>query len=160
MAEDEVIHFFKRNVNHSVSVRFFRGDRDGRVLNFVDNIVEVKDKDLKVFKEVNKNAILQGLIVEVSEPEENWETANAITDDDIKEMLGNYLKLKNGVEKITSVPILYKILEAATERGSSKKTISIIQAQIDAVEPDPEELVTRDEMVRSYDEGLVVTSND
>lgn len=157
MAEEETLHYFKRNVNHTVSVRFFRGDRDGRVLNSVDNVVEVKDKDLKVFKEVNKGAILQGLIVEVGEPEENWETANAITDDDINAMLGNYLKLKNGVERITSVPILYKILEAATEKGSSKKSIAIIQAQIDAIEPDPSEIVTRDEMVRSYDEGNILS---
>lgn len=160
MAE-ETLHYYKLNVNRSVGVRLFSGDKDGKVLNVLDPMVEVPEKNLKDFRKVNKQAILQGLIIESGEPEENWETDNALSDDDIDGLLSNWLKLKNTVDKLTSVPILYKILEAASEKGSSKKVTSLVSARIEALEPDTsQDFVDRSEMVSSYDEGIVLSRRE
>lgn len=160
MAED-TLHFYKLNVNRSVGIRQFSGDRDGIVLNSANPIVEVQEKNLKDFRKVNKGALNQGLIIETEEPQENWETDNALSDEDIDGLLSNWLKLKNTVDKITSVPILYKILEAASEKGSSKKVTSLVSARIELLEPDTsQDFVDRAEMVASYDEGIVLSRRE
>lgn len=156
---EEKIHFFKRNVNLSVSVRSYYGDRDGIVLNTNRPVVEVLEKDLKAFKNVNKRAILDGLIVEIQEPEDDWETSNALTDEDISALLSNWLKFKNTIDTISSVPVLYKMLEAAQEKGSTKKIITMIEERINAVEPAALEM-DRGEMQGSYDEGVVLSRRE
>lgn len=152
--EAENLHFFKRNVNNSVSVRFFYGDRDGIVLNSARPMVEVEEKKLKVFKEVNRNALNKGLLLEISEPTISWETANALSDDDISALLSNWFKFKNTIDSIDSVPILYKMLDAATEKGSAKRITSLISARIAEVEPQ-EDMIAREEMGGSMDIGSV-----
>lgn len=156
MAED-TLHFFKRNVNLSVSVRFYYGDRDGVVLNSYRPMIEVKEKDLKAFKDVNKKAILSGLIVEIPEPIDDWETSNALTEEDISALLSNWLKFKNTIDTIDSIPVLYKMLEAANEKNSSKKIISLIENRIGLVEPEIQQM-ERGEMAGSYDEGVVLST--
>lgn len=155
---EENIHYFKRNVRNSISVRFFYGDKDGVVLNELRPIVEILESNLKVFKEVNKGAILQGLLVEVNEPASSWETDNALTDEDIADLLSNWLKLKNRVPKITSVPILYKLLEAANDKGSNKKITTMISDRILEVEPS-NDLVERGDMAGTQDVGNIINTS-
>jgi len=159
MAE-EAVHYFKRNINLSLSVRFFRGDRDGTVLNDNNQYVEVLESKLKEFKQVNKNALLEGKLLEVSEPQETWETDNALSDSDISDLLSNWLKLKNKIDKITSITILYKMLEAAEEKGSAPKMRDLISNRIALLEPSLEGPVDRTEMAGSKDIGSVVSSRE
>jgi hypothetical protein len=144
MAED-TLHFFKRNVHYTIGIRNFIGDKDGLVLNAERNVVEVKEKDLKNFKVANKAAILDGLIKEIEEPIITWETANALSDEEIADLLKNYLKLKSAVTTIDSLPILYKMREAAKEKDVSKKTLSLITSKIDELEPD-NDIIMRGDM--------------
>lgn len=138
MVEEEVIHYFKKNVPYTVIVRNFRGDADGVALDNGRDYIEITSKDFKKFKDANKAAILKGLLTEIEEPKVDWETANAVSDQDIEDLLRNYLKLKNALGSIDSMPILYKIKEAAREKDVSKKTMSLIIARIDEIEPDHE----------------------
>lgn len=158
MTQDNV-HYFKRNVNLTVSVRFFPGDRDGIVLNRDREVVEVLEPKLKDFKAANKNAIIQGLIKEVPEPIFSWETANALDDNDLQALLSNFLKLKSGIQDIDSVPILYRLLELAKEKGSAKRITTLIESRIAEVEPEVQDFsVDRAEMGGSYDIGSIVTN--
>ena len=134
MEEDLV--FFKRNVNYTVGVRLFVGDRDGVVLTTDSPTIGIAAAKLREFKNANKQALLSGSIIEIEEPLIDWETPNALSDEDIDILLKNHLKLKSEINLISSLPILYKLIGKAKERDLSKRTISLIQARIDEVEPD------------------------
>jgi len=160
MVEAETIHYFKTNIGISLSVRFFRGDRDGVVLNPGNPFVEVAESKLKEFKQVNKSAILEGKLLEIPEPQESWETDNALSDEEIQTLLRNGLKLKNAVKKITSLAILYKIKAAAEEKGAGQPTRELIDNRIFELEPSAEGPVDRGEMAGSKDIGSVLSSRE
>lgn len=137
--EEEKTYFYKLNVPYNVNVRRFRGDFDAVLLDNSRPFIEIKAKDNKVFRDVNKYQINQGLILEVAEPQEDFQTSNALNDEEIGALLSNYLKLKNAVNNIDSLPILYKIREAAKEKDVSKRTVSLITARITELEPEDDE---------------------
>lgn len=131
--------YYKRAVGYDVGVRYFRGDADGKMLTRVDPVVEVDSENLKEFKLANKRVILEGLIVETAEPQIEWESDNQISDEELSNILKQYLVLKQRLQKIDSLPILYRFMEAAREQDKSKKIISLIQARIDEVGEDEED---------------------
>src|SRR6267154_2366189 len=106
----EGLSFYKLNVNYSVVVRNFEGDGDGVLLSPRGrNTIEVPVANLRAFKSANKAAIIEGKIIPIEEPTLDWETANALTDEDVSDLLKNFLKLKSAIPAIDSLPILYKL---------------------------------------------------
>lgn len=126
--------YWKKNVNYNVGVRMFSGDKDGVLLSGASPIVTVDAENARDFKLANKLAITSGLIVPSEEPTVDWETANAVTDEEIGSLVKNYLQLKQRLTKIDSISILYKLLEEAKSQDRAKRIISMIQARIDEIE--------------------------
>jgi hypothetical protein len=114
--------------------------------------VRVEDEDLREFKMANKYALTNGLLIEVEEDALDWDTNNAITDEEVTELLKNYPKLKATLQTITAPVILHKILQMARDKEASKKTISVIQSRIDEAVPEEGEFVYREDMQQTYDE--------
>jgi hypothetical protein len=135
MAEE--LSYYKVNVGYSVGVRLFIGDKDGSILSpgGQDTIAVPIDR-LRDFKNANKKSIINGMIIPVDEPNLQWETTNALTDEDISDLLKVFTKLKSTIPTIDSLPILYKMLDMAKFRELSKKTLSLIQSRIDELEPE------------------------
>ena len=103
------------------------------------------DKEkLRDFKIANKRAIIEGLIVESTEPSIDWETPNAVTDEKASELIKNYFALKNELPKIDSLSTLYKILEAAKDQNRPKKTITLIENRVEEVGGETEEVTLAD----------------
>ncbi len=132
MVTDKV--YYKKNVNYNVGVRRFVGDADGVILTGADPFVDIKLDDLRAFKQANKRVIMEGLIVAAEEPSVDWETDNAISDEEISALVKNYLALKNRLPKVNSLPILYKLVEEARTQDRAKRIISLIQNRIDELE--------------------------
>jgi hypothetical protein len=83
------------------------------------------------FKMANRRFIMDGIILETEEPNVNWATPNALENEDIDELLKNYLKLKATVAEVDSASILIKILERAKEQNKSAKITTLIQDRLD-----------------------------
>lgn len=144
---EQELTYYKVNVGYSVGVRFFIGDRDGVMLHPKgEAVVAVPTSKLRDFKNANKASLINGLIILVEEPTLDWETANALTDDNISELLKVFTKLKSTIPTIDSLPILYKMSELARSRELSKKTLSLIQSRIDELEPDEGPIFRKEDM--------------
>src|SRR5688572_18751103 len=148
MAREEVKMFtFKKNVPYyNVGVRRFIGDADGVMLTAEFPTIRVEEKDLRDFKTANKYSITQGLIKEVPEEDLDWEINNNISDEEAEELVKNYLQLKTTLAKIDSFPIVQKILQLAIEQDRPKKTISLIQARFDELNPGELDFVRKQDM--------------
>jgi hypothetical protein len=151
MAEEE-FDYYQLNVNYSVSVRNFEGDADGVLLSPRGrNTLAVPKDKLRTFRNANKTAIKDAKIVPISEPTIDWDTANALTDEDVSDLVKNYPTLKSTVGKIDSLPILYKIRDVAKERELSKRTLALIESRISELEPEEAPIFRRDDMQGSRD---------
>ena len=153
MVKDDVVYFtFKKNVPYyNIGIRYFRGDNDGVVLTNEFPTVRVKEEDLREFKMANKQHLLEGKLIPVDEDNLDWETANAVTDEQVEDLLKNYAKLKSTVQTLTSLAIVQKILTTAEEQEKPKKTVSIIRARLDELTPD-EDFISRAEMQSTFDD--------
>jgi hypothetical protein len=128
--------FYKRNVPYTVGVRFYMQDAQGAVLNNLQPWIAVPVEGLRDFKMANKRALMEGLIVETSEPNVDWDTPNAIQDDDIDVLLKNYLKLKSSLAEVNSPSILAKMLERAKDQNKSGKIVALIEERLAELETD------------------------
>lgn len=128
--------YYGKNVKYNVGVRKFLGDRDGLLLTGSNPWVAIPEDELRDFKIANKSSLLSGLIKEIPEPELEWETANAVGDDEVRQLVKEYFKLKQRLPQIDSIPILYKMLEEAKSQDRAKRIINLIQARIDEVGDD------------------------
>lgn len=137
--------YYKRNVNYVVGGRFFLGDPQGFTLTNENPYVSVKRDNLRDFKIANKRAIIEGLIVEAEEPSVDWDTTNAITDDDARDLVKNFLQLKKTLERVDSFATVTKILEIAKETDRPTKTIKLIEARA-AELADEDGVVYREDM--------------
>lgn len=133
--------YYVKNVKYPVGVRMNANDSIGKLLVTGNDWIAVPDEGLRDFKLANKRAILEGLIVEGSEPNTDWVTPNALTEDDMKALVGNYLKLKQSLQDISSPPIIEQLLEIAKVQNRPQKTLSLIQARLDELAPDEEDFV-------------------
>lgn len=133
--------YYVKNVKYPVGVRMNAHDSIGKLLVTGNDWIAVPDEGLRDFKLANKRAILEGLIVEGSEPNTDWVTPNALTEDDMKALVGNYLKLKQSLQDISSPPIIEQLLEIAKVQNRPQKTLSLIQARLDELAPDEEDFV-------------------
>jgi hypothetical protein len=157
MAEDKdkIFHVFRKNVPYyNVGVRRTRWDTDGILLTNEFPTVRIEDEDLREFKLANKYNLNNGLIVNVDEEDITWDENNAVTDEQVDELLKNYAKLKSTLPTITSLVILKKILDKAEEQEKPKKTRSLIQARLDEIEPEQTDIeeMYRDVGRNSFDE--------
>lgn len=125
--------YWKKSVPNTVVVRKHVLDNQGISINRMNPIIAIKAEELRDFKLANKNFILEGIIMQTEEPDLDWETPNALTDEDINELLKNYLKLKNTLTKLDSVSTLSRILEAARQQEKSKKITTLIKNRLDEV---------------------------
>lgn len=126
--------YYKKTVLYTIGVRYFRDDSKGKVLTNDDPVIAVDEDKLRDFKLANKAAILSGLIMETSEPSIEWETDNAITDEEMTNLTKSYLALKMRLQKIDSLPTLYRLLENAQTNDRTKKTLGLIHDRIDMLE--------------------------
>lgn len=133
--------YYVKNVKYPVGVRMNANDNIGKLLVTGNDWIAVPDEGLRDFKLANKRAILEGLIVEGSEPDTDWITPNALTEDDMKALVGNYLKLKQSLQEISSPPIIEQLLEIAKVQNRPQKTLSLIQSRLDELSPDEEDFV-------------------
>lgn len=119
--------YYKRNVGYTVIVRRFVGDSNGVSLNGLTPTIAIPANELRDFKLANKRTILEGLIVPADEPEIDWETPNALTDEDINNLLKNIPKLRKALQTIDSVSTLSRMLEAAKVQDKSEKVKQAIR---------------------------------
>lgn len=130
----KVLVFYKKNVNYNLGVRMFRGDNDGKVLTNADPYVEVEADEEREFKLANKHILTQGMLVKADQPEEDFETDNSLDEEQVKELLTKVMKLNSKLPKIDSLPMLYKLLDAAKAKNAAPSTLEKIQDRIDEVE--------------------------
>jgi hypothetical protein len=138
--------YFKRNVPYTVIVRYSERDRQGFALNNGHPVVSVPADRIRDFKMANKQFIMDGIIMETEEPNIDWITPNALTEEDMDELLKNYLKLKSTLAEMNSAPIVNKLLERAKEQNKAGKTIGIIQARFEELSENDEVIIERNEM--------------
>jgi hypothetical protein len=132
--ENEIkVVYYKRNVPYTVGGKFFRNDSQGFVLSNAQPWVAVEVEKLRDFKMANKQALMEGIIVETEEPSVDWETPNALTDEVVDDLLKSYLKLKSKVSEITSKAILIKMLDQAKTQNKSTKILALIQERLDTL---------------------------
>ena len=128
MAKEYV--YFKRNVGYTVGLRRNIMDNIGYALNGENQYVAIDVEELRDFKIANKEAILKGLVVQAEAPTIDWETPNALTDEDVNELLKNAFKLKSKLKEIDSEDTVIKILQAAEAQEKSLKLIKIIKDRL------------------------------
>jgi len=139
MAKEMV--YFKKNVNYNIGVRMFPHDSQGRILTGADPYVGVELDNLRDFKQANKNILIAGLLISADEPSVDWETSNALSDTEIAALVKNHLQLKQRLPGISSLPILYKLIEEAKSQERAKRILNMIQARIDELEEeDPDRI--------------------
>ena len=149
--EDKVYITYKKNVIYNVGIRRFVGDNDGVILTNEIPSYRVEEDLLRDFKIANRRVITEGLIVEAEEESLDWDVSNAVTDEQVQDLLKNYAKLKSTLNTISSVPVVQKILIAANDKDASKRTISLIQARLDEITPEDETFIRKDDMESSRD---------
>lgn len=134
---DDKLVYYKKNVPYIVGGRMFLKDPQGYILTTENPYIAVELKKLRDFKIANKQNIIEGLIIAAEEPSLDWETDNAVDDEQALALIkGNYITLKNTLEKITSLSIVQKMLELAKENDRPKKTLSIINARLEELTGD------------------------
>lgn len=133
MAEATV--YYVKNVKYFVGVRLNARDYIGQVLTAENPYVSVPAAELRAFKQANKTAIKEGLIIEAEEPNVDWETPNALSDTEINELLKSFMKLKARLEDIDSLSILFKFQSLAKEQNKSQKVLDLISTRIEALNP-------------------------
>ncbi len=143
--------YYKRNVNYVVGGRHFVGDTLGFSLNVITPYVTIKRENLRDFKIANKYALTEGLIIEVEEPSVDWETHNAISDDDAAELVKNYLQLKQKLEKIDSFSTATKLLEVAKETNRPMKTLKLIELRVSELSPDEDDEFSREDIQKGVE---------
>lgn len=126
--------YYKKNVNYNVGIRYFHGDKDGKILSSGDPVVAIEKENEQDFRLANKRLIIEGLLLPTSAPVMDWETPNVLTDEEVTALVKNRLGLKSRLPSITSVPILYKLLEEAKSQDRAKSIINMIQGRIDEIE--------------------------
>lgn len=128
--------YYKRNVPYTVIVRRNAIDTQGVSLNTLTPWLALEADDLRDFKIANKKLIIEGIIVPTATPDVDWETPNALTDEDITELLKNYMKLKSTLEEIDSVSTLSRMLEASKSQEKSDKIKKLIRARLAEISDD------------------------
>lgn len=122
--------YYKKNVPYTVVVRRHNMDSQGYSLNNIVQWIGIPVDDVRDFKIANKHAIIEGIIIPTATPLVDWETPNALTDEDINEILKVYAKLKSTLKTIDSISTLSRLLEAAKIQDKPDKTRQLIKDRL------------------------------
>lgn len=123
--------YYQRNVPYTVVVRRHTLDSQGYSLNMKNTSIGVDIEEIREFKIANKQAIMDGLIIQVDAPVIDWETPNALTDADISELIKNYMKLKVSLKTLDSVSTVSRLLDAARDQDKSAKVKNLIKERLE-----------------------------
>ncbi len=130
MAE-ETIHYYKKTVPYLVGGRRFPNDPVGFVITDAQPWVEVKESELRNFKIANKRAFLEGLIEEIPEPSIDWETDNALSDEQIDQIFKDGIaKLRKKLPTITSISTAARMLDRAKTQRRSEAMIDALEDRV------------------------------
>jgi hypothetical protein len=86
--------------------------------NYESEIVELySDREVRLFRSLNKSAIERGLMKPYEELAPAVDTSNVLTDSDIADILNitNHLKLKSRLKQITALHVLTRIKAGITD---------------------------------------------
>jgi len=122
--------YYKKNRKYVVGGRYFIGDAQGWTLTDASPFVSVAIDKHRDFKLANKENIIEGKIVLAEEPSIDWETSNAITDEQGIELVKNFMQLKQALQNIDSYTAALNLLEIAKETDRPTKTIRLIEARV------------------------------
>lgn len=147
MAKDLV--YWRREVPYTISVRRHVLDNIGIILNNTTPWIAIESEELLDFKLANKQMILDGVIVQTDTPSVDWETPNAISNEEMDELLKNLLKLRAKLKTVDSVPTIQRLMERAKELDKSEKIKNEIKSRLVDLTGD-DEILTRDQMKGSY----------
>jgi hypothetical protein len=127
--------YFKKNVDFSVGIRMYQRDNEGVVLNGANPWIGIPADDLKDFMRANRQAIESGLIVQISEPPLEFNTANTITDEEADALVKNLFSLRKKLPEITSEATLGKLYATAVEQKRSQKIVDMIKERLEDITP-------------------------
>lgn len=147
MARD--LLYWRKTVPFTVSVRRNVLDNTGLLINETTPWIAIEADTLMDFKIANKKMILDGIIVPADTPTIDWETPNAISDEDMDGLLKNLLKLRSALKTVDSLPTLQRMLERAKSQDKSQKVKDEIRSRIAEVTGE-DEVITREEMGGAY----------
>lgn len=134
MAND--LLYWRKTVPYTVSIRRHVLDNVGMLLNGVNPWVAIEADSLMDFKIANKKMILDGVIVQMDTPTIDWDTPNAISDEEMDDLLKNMLKLRSKLKTVDSAPTLTRLLERAKQQDKSQKIKDAIRERIEEVSGD------------------------
>lgn len=143
MAKD--LLYWTKTVPYTVSVRRDILDNTGMIINNSIQWIAIEADELLNFKLANKQMILDGVLIQIETPTVDWQVPNAISNDEMDELLKNLLKLRSKLKTVDSVPTLQRLLERAKEQEKSDKIKSEIKTRIKEVTGD-DEILTRSDM--------------
>lgn len=144
MAEE--LTYWKLNVRYPVCVRRNIMDKIGTLLTGENQYYGVMSDTFRDFKVANKQAILEGLIVQSPPPDLDWETPNALTDEEIDDLLKYWLKLKATLPTLDSIVTVERVLERAREGEKSAKIIKLIKSRLEELTGETDEITSPAEM--------------
>lgn len=131
MAKD--LLYWRKTVPYTISLRRSLIDNIGILLNETNKWVAIESEEIMNFKMANKGMILDGVIVPMETPTIDWDTPNALADEDIDELLKSFLKLRSTLKMLDSVPTLQRLLERAKEQDKSTKVKGAIRERLQEV---------------------------
>jgi len=128
--EREPVIYFKKTVPYIVGVRFFPGDNDGKALTQSDPYVWINEGDLRDFKRANRIAIAEGLIARTTEPIEDEDNPNALSEETVEAAVKNTKALKDILDKVTAEAPVVQLLEEARLQRRPKATITLLEKKL------------------------------
>jgi hypothetical protein len=134
--------YYKTNVRYGIGVRADITDRKGMLLSPRNPYYAISIDKERDFLFANREAIEKGLIERTNEPSYNWDTSNAISDEKAEKMVKSYAALKSELPKLTSVPMLEKLLSIAVEQSRPATTVKLIETRLGELQGTEEEDIT------------------
>lgn len=142
MARD--LLYWRKTVPYTVVLRRHVLDNIGVALNGEHEWTAIEADGLMDFKLANKRMILDGVIVPMDTPTIDWDTPNALTDEQMDDLLKNFLKLRSSLKTLDSTPTLTRLLERAKQQDKSQKVKDAIRERLQEITGD--EILSPNEM--------------
>lgn len=104
--------------------------------NYDTEVLELySDTEVNYFQRMNRNALMQGLFVEYTQPTPEVELQNALDDESITEIaaLKQTTALRKRLQEITSIHTLNRIHDAARRLNRPMSIIDVIQDRINDI---------------------------
>ena len=91
------------------------------------------EKEVGFFKRTNKSLLDTGAVLPFTRPveEEKPKTFEESTDEELLKFLGSrYFTIQNKLNKITTTPVLFRLVDLAREAEKSEKIVKLVEARI------------------------------